>query len=312
MHTCSRKPRLRGCALVVALLAVALLGVARAAEPGAKAGKGGQGAVPPLIMLLTDFGSKGYLLGSLKGAIYKHFPGARIDSISNDIRKFDVDEAAQTLVLSTADYPPGTIFVVVVDPGMGRPRTPIVLETENGQIYLAPDNGVLTQVAVRYRVKQVRRITNREIIATDPAESTFMSRDVYGPAAAALAKGEVTVAQLGPEHPTLYLLSAPPAVVRDNHVYGTVRLVDGYGNIQTNIQAAQLEKLGLSLGDDLEVAVAGKRFRVKWVKAYGDVEQGACLARLGSHDEIQLAINQGNLAAEMHVDKGDVVVLGKP
>ncbi len=273
-------------------------------EPGA--------SPPPLIMLLTDFGDKGYLLGSLKGAIYKHFPGARIDSITNAISKFDVDEAAQTLVLSTADYPPGTIFVVVVDPGMGRPRTPIAMETENGHIYLAPDNGVLTQVAVRYHVKRVHRITNPEVVAVAPSESTFMSRDVYGPAAAALARGEVTVAQLGPEHPTLYLLTAPPAEVRDGRVYGTVRLVDGFGNVQTNVQAAQLEALGLHLGDRVEVAVAGKRFLVQWVKGYGDVDPGGYLVKRGSHDEMLLAINQGNLASAMHVDKGDVVVMGKP
>ncbi len=267
---------------------------------------------PPLIMLLTDFGSTGYMLGSLKGAIYKHFPGARVDTITNDIRKFDVDEAAQTLVLSTADYPPGTIFVVVVDPGLGRPRTPIAMETENGHIYLGPDNGVLTQVAVRYRVKRVHRITNRAVVLADPAESTFMSRDVYGPAAAALAQGTVSVEGLGPEHPSLYLLTAPPAVAREGKIYGTVRLVDGFGNVQTNIPAADLEKLGVTMGDRLEAAVAGKRFQVKWVKTYGDVPPGSCLAKRGSHDEMVLAVNQGSLAAEMNITKGDVIVLGKP
>ncbi len=304
MHWCSRKAR---AALVLGFLVLSL-----GSWAGWAGAETGPPAPTPLIMLLTDFGSTGYMLGSLKGAIYKHFPGARIDSISNDIRKFDVDEAAQTLVLSSADYPPGTIFVVVVDPGMGRPRTPIAMETENGQIYLGPDNGVLTQVAVRYRVKRVHRITNREIVVTDPSESTFMSRDVYGPAAAALARGAVTVPALGPAHTSLYLLASPPAVVRDGRVYGSVRLIDGFGNVQTNIPAEQLEKLGLTVGNDLEVAVAGKRFRVRWVKTYGDVPAGAFLARRSSHDEMQLATNRGNLAAEMNISKGDVVVLGKP
>lgn len=283
------------------------------APPSASAGAADASPTrtPPLIMLLTDFGTRGYLLGSLKGAIYKAFPGARIDSITHDIAKFDIEEAAQTLVLSSADFPPGTLFVVVVDPGMGRPRTPIALETHNGHIYLAPDNGVLTQVAIRYGIKRIHDITSPVVIRSQPKESSFLSRDVLGPAAAALAQG-FDLAGLGAARSNLFLLTAAAAKVTDTQIEGTVSLVDGFGNAHTNVRRDQLEKLNLKEGDTLLVIVGTSSQRVKLVKGYGDVPKGSPLARFGSHDEVQLAINQGNLAETWKLEKGTTILFKRP
>lgn len=283
---------------------------APSAQPGGVS-DGSPARAVPLIMLLTDFGTRGYLLGSLKGAIYRAFPGARIDSLTHDIPKFDIEEAAQTLVLSSADYPAGTLFVVVVDPGMGRPRTPIALETLNGHIYLGPDNGVLTQVAIRYGIKRIHDITSPVVIRSLPQESSFLSRDVLGPAAAALAQG-FDVSGLGASRTTLFLLTAAAAKVTDTQIEGTVSLVDGFGNAHTNVRRDQLEKLNLKEGDTLLVVVGDVSSRVKLVKGYGDVPKGSVLARFGSHDEVQLAINQGNLAETWKIEKGAVIVFKRP
>lgn len=264
-----------------------------------------------LIMLLTDFGERGYLLGSLKGSIYKAFPGAHIDSLTNEIPKFDIDEAAQTLVLSSGDFPAKTIFVVVVDPGIGRPRTPIALETHSGQLYLAPDNGVLTQVAIRYGIKRVHEITSPLVVRAQPEDSTFLSRDVLGPAAAALAQG-LDMAKLGSARDSIYLLTSSAAAVREKEIEGTISLVDGFGNAHTNMRRDQLERFGLKEGDTVTIEINKRRVKVKLVKKYGDVPKGSPLALFGSHDEVQLAINQGNLGETWQVKKGDVVILHKP
>lgn len=265
----------------------------------------------PVIMLLTDFGTRGYLLGGLKGSIYKAFPQARIDSLSHDIPKFDIDEAAQTLVLSSGDYPAGTLFVVVVDPGAGRPRTPIALETRNGLIFLAPDNGVLTQVAIRYGVKRVHEITSPLVVNAAPEESTFLSRDVLGPAAAALAQG-FDLAKLGASRSEIYLLSASDARMIDGRLEGTVTLVDGFGNAHTNIRREHLTRLGIKEGDTLALQVGKRKVNVRLVRTYGDVPKGEPLVLFGNLDEVQLAINQGNVSKSWGIEKGAEIQLRQP
>lgn len=262
-------------------------------------------------MLLTDFGSRSYLLGSLKGAIYRASPEARIDVLSNDIPKFDIDEAAQTLVLSTADFPAGTVFITVVDPGVGRPRTPIALETLNGHFYLAPDNGVLTQVAIRYGIKRIHEISSPLVVRAAPQESTFLSRDVLGPAAAALTQG-FDIARLGPARDNLFLLSSSPATVGEHQVDGSISLIDGYGNAHTNIRRDQLERIGIKEGDSIEVIFGKQKFKAPLVKTYGDVPKGSPLALFGMHDEVLLAINQGSMANTWKLQKGDSATLRHP
>lgn len=309
--------------LVPWLVAVLLLFSARTAQAqaqptlettagsSAEAAIGSPGHAYPLIMLLTDFGSRSYLLGSLKGSIYRALPQARIDVLSNDIPKFDIDEAAQTLVLSTADFPAGTVFVVVVDPGVGRPRTPIALETNNGQRYLAPDNGVLTQVAIRYGIKRIHELSSPLVVRAAPQESTFLSRDVLGPAAAALAQG-FDLSKLGPARDSLFLLTSSPAEVREKEVQGTISLIDGFGNAHTNIRRDQLERIGVKEGDTVEVQLGKQKLKARLVKTYGDVPKGNPLALFGMHDEVLLAINQGSMAAAWKLQKGDPALLRRP
>ena len=258
----------------------------------------------PLVVLLTDFGERGYLLGALKGSVYSHAPGVRVDSISNSIERFDVQEASWTLALAAESFPEGTIFVAVVSPDKSGPRPPIALATRSGHTFLAPDNGLLTQVALRFGVEGLWRL-NPEAISNEEIPP-FAARDLLGPAAGALARGEA-LSQIGTPQESLYLLAAPPAELTADHVAGTVTLVDRFGNVFTNIQGAQLKALDLKPGSVLRVTVGDTSFDARWVNTYGDVKLLEPLATLNPWGEIKLALNQGDFAATHAVREGAMV-----
>ena len=112
----------------------------------------------PLLVLMTDFGEKDFYIGAIKGAIYKVNPNARIDYISNYISKFNVEEGAYTLLKSAVEYPAGTIFVVVVDPGVGTKRKPIAVKTSDGKFYIGPDNGIFSLVIDKFGLDTIYEI----------------------------------------------------------------------------------------------------------------------------------------------------------
>jgi len=248
-----------------------------------------------LVILHTDYGADSVYVGVLKGAIYKAFPQARIDAITNSVPPFDILAGAQMLSEAAGEFPAGTVFCCVVDPGVGTSRKRIVLETKSGHAFVAPDNGLLTLAARRLGIAQVREIANAALWRGGEVSHTFHGRDIFGPVSAALARG-VPLAEIGPALESMVTLDIPEPRLEDGRVVGAVIRSDPYGNLITNITADHLSKAGLTLGDTADVQVGTARFSAPWVGAYGDVPEDARLLVIQSSGYVELAVNMRSLA----------------
>ena len=255
-----------------------------------------------LIIMITDFGVKDFYVGAMKGAMYKIFPQATIDEISHGVSKFDIKEGAYTLAKAAPEFPTGTVFVGVIDPGVGTQRKPIAMKTKNGNYFVAPDNGLLTLIGGLMGVTEVREITNRDVMRQDVQSSTFHGRDIFGPAAAHLAKG-FAFEKVGPVLEEYVQLPISFAKIVDATIVGQIDVIDEYGNVITNIRPDLFEHLGIQRGQTLEVEFSHHRSVVcKYVKAYGDVPVGSGVGLFGSGGVFEVAINQGNLAKELKLE----------
>ena len=255
-----------------------------------------------LIIMITDFGVKDFYVGAMKGAMYKVFPQAKIDEISHGVSKFDIKEGAYTLAKAAPEFPKGTVFVGVIDPGVGTERKPIAMKTKNGNCFVAPDNGLLTLIGDSMGVAEVREITNRDIMRQDVQSSTFHGRDIFGPAAAHLAKG-FAFEMIGPVLEEYVQLPISFAKIVNDTIVGQIEVIDEYGNLITNIRPDLFEKLGIRGGQAIEVEFSHHRTVVcKYVKAYGDAPVGAFVGLFGSGGVFEVAINQGNLAKQLKLE----------
>ena len=249
------------------------------------------GAQPnSLIIMITDFGVKDFYVGAMKGAMYKVFPQAKIDEISHGVSKFDIKEGAYTLAKAAPEFPTGTVFVGVIDPGVGTQRKPIAMKTKNGNYFVAPDNGLLTLIGDSMGVLEVREITNHDVMRQDVQSSTFHGRDIFGPAAAHLAKG-FAFEKIGPVLTEYVQLPISFAKIVDNTIVGQINVIDEYGNVITNIRPDLFEKLDIQDGQTIEVEFSHNRSVVcKYVKAYGDVPVGSGVGLFGSGGVFEVAL----------------------
>ena len=270
------------------------------------------GAVAPngIVVLLTDFGSDSIYVGALKGAMYSKYPEVRVDSLTNAVPAFDVVAGAYMLAEVCAEFPPGTTFCCVVDPGVGTPRKRIAVETKSGHRFVAPDNGLLTLAAEQLGVAEIRELTNKGLWRQGEESHTFHGRDVFGPVAAAVACG-VPMAEVGPKLDTLLKLDLPVARVEDNAVHGEVVRSDVYGNLVTNIRPGHMAQIGVKLGDRIEVTVGGAEFTAPMKSAYGEVPEGSRLVVVQSTGAIECATNMRRLADEIAEGPGAAVTMRK-
>lgn len=255
--------------------------------------------VPPngLIILLTDYGGDSVYVGAIKGAIYATFPQARIDAITNSVPEFDVLAGAFCLAEAAPNYPPGTTFCCVVDPGVGTERRVVVLRTKSNHVFVAPDNGLLTLVADKLGVAALYEGNNRALWRETIPSNTFHGRDIFGPLAANLASG-LPVEKVGEPLGDIVRLDIPKSVVDAGKVSGVVIRVDAYGNIITNIPQENIAALGIVENDKLQVTLGKAEFTAPFVATYGAVEKGSRLALIQSAGYLELAVNLGSLAKE--------------
>ena len=264
-----------------------------------------------LIIMITDFGFKDFYAGAMKGAMYKVFPQAKIDEISHEVSKFDIKEGAYTLAKAALEFPPGTVFVGVIDPGVGTQRKPIVMKTKNGNYFVAPDNGLLTLIAKTMGVAEVREIANREVMRQNVQSNTFHGRDIFGPTAAHLAKG-FAFEKVGPVLKEYVQLPISFAKVVNDAIIGQIDVIDEYGNAITNIRPDLFEKLDIQGGQTIEVKFSAQRkIRSKYVKAYGDVPVGDYVGLFGSGGVFEVALNQGDLAEQLKLEASEECIVRK-
>lgn len=253
-----------------------------------------------MVILHTDYGSDSVYVGMLKGAIYHRYPEARIDTFTNSIPPYDIALGAEMLAEGAAYYPKGTVFCCVVDPGVGTERRGIVLESESGHFFVAPDNGLLQGVIDRLGFVRAHAIENRALWRDGRESTTFHGRDIFGPISASLASG-LPLEKVGEAvtRESLYAMELPTATVEHSIVHGQVLRVDDYGNVITNVPESLLEHLEIPLGESLFVTIGKHAFSIPFVRTYGEVPPGDRLACIQSFQLVELAVNLGHLADQI-------------
>ena len=254
---------------------------------------------PPTIVFMTDFGTVDDSVPICKGVMYSILPEVRIVDLSHQVTPFSILEGARFLFGATPYYPPGTVFNVVIDPGVGSTRKAVVIKSKRGQYFVLPDNGLITLVADRDGLESAREISNPAWMIGKALSSTFHGRDIFSPASAHLARGEDWT-QVGPALVlnTLVRLNLHAAKLDDQGLSGEVIATDGpFGNLVTNVDAEDFLKLGYGRGDTVPVTLGNTKLQLPFVKTFSDVPLRKPLIYIDSRGRFGLAINQSNFAA---------------
>ena len=255
----------------------------------------------PVIALLSDFGTRDHYAGTMKGVMIGICPDVTFVDITHDITPHDVVEGALQLGAAYKYFPAGTIFLAVVDPGVGSARRGLAAEAGDYR-FVAPDNGVLTMVFRERPPKRVVELTERRY-ARPTVSRTFEGRDRFAPAAAWIAKG-IQLSAFGRAAASYHQIDVPRAEESGAQLAGAVIHVDRFGNLITNIDRRAFETFARTQPVRLSVngqAVAGI------VATYADIRPGEVCALFGSTDHLELAINGGSAAAALGVERGAVI-----
>ncbi len=264
----------------------------------------------PIITLTTDFGSNDHFVGAMKGVILEIVPEAQIIDICHSVQAFDVLDGALTISQAYSYFPTRTVHVVVVDPGVGTARRPIVASSDKYH-FVAPDNGVLSLVYAREARMHVRHITSQHYFL-QPVSNTFHARDIFSPVAAFLAK-EVDSLKFGDEVEDYVRFSAPkPKAVDENRLRGVVLKVDRFGNLVTNITPQDAPALFAATGKAFKIVV-GSREITEIHNAYAEGAPGEVVGILGSMGFLEIAANRGAAAQLTGAGKGSdvTIILGE-
>jgi S-adenosylmethionine hydrolase len=264
----------------------------------------------PIITLTTDFGINDHFVGTMKGVILNIAPDAAIVDISHSVQAFDVLDGALTVAQAYSYFPTGTVHVVVVDPGVGTARRPIIASSD-GHHFVAPDNGVLSLVYAREERMHVRHVTSEHYFL-QPVSNTFHGRDIFAPVGAYLAK-MVDTEKFGEEIEDFARFSAPrPKKISENTLRGVVLKVDRFGNLITNITPADAPKLFEAQPVPFKIAVGNCEIN-EIRQMYAGGGPGEVFGILGSMGFLELAANRGAAAQLAAAGKGsDVnIVLGE-
>jgi len=261
---------------------------------GAQAGK-----YPQTIVFMTDFGVVDDSVAICRGVMYSIMPEVRIVDLTHQVTPFSILDGARFLYGATPYYPAGTVFVVVVDPGVGSTRRAVVAKSKRGQYFVLPDNGLLTLVEQRDGIEGVLEITNTDWMIGTKLSSTFHGRDIFSPVGAHLARGDDWT-KVGPEMAvaSLVRLELKAARLDDRGVTAEVIATDGpFGNLVTNLDGDDFLKLGYQRGQEVPVEIGGKEMKIKFVRTFSDVALGQPLLYIDSRGHLGLALNQGSFTA---------------
>ena len=264
------------------------------------------------LVLQSDFGTRDGAVAAMKGVAVSVAPEVAIHDLSHEIAPYDIWEGALRLAQAAPYWPEGTVFVSVVDPGVGTERKSVVLRSRSGHFFVTPDNGTLTFVAEELGIDAVREIdeaVNRR--AGSEASYTFHGRDVYAYTGARLASGVIDFDEVGRELPAR-VVSIPyhHAAFEDGMLRGNIPILDvRYGNVWTNIDRETFARLGLQTGERARVRILHEGEPVytgvvPYYPTFGYVEVGEPLLYLNSLNDVALALNQGSFAARHGIASG--------
>lgn len=262
----------------------------------------------PLVTLITDFGLTDEYVGVVKGVILCRNPALRIVDISHLIPPQDISSASHLLIRSYGFFPPGTVHLVIVDPGVGSDR-PLLAIYSDAYFFVGPDNGIFTPLLNGAKPPVVHRITNSDLFLPR-VSTTFHGRDIMAPVAAQLATG-LPITRVGPQVlPQDCLLNGPGScAVFHDVLHGAITHVDQFGNLCTNISRSDVDglsggrKLSLQIGKDAQL------LDIPLASAYVDQEKYGLLVLYDSHDFLEIAVNRGNAAQRLQAATGDKILL---
>ncbi len=265
------------------------------------------------LVFQTDFGLKDGAVSAMKGVAFGVDRTLPLHDLTHEIPAYNIWEASYRLYQTLQYWPEGTVFVSVVDPGVGTERKSVVLKTRSGHYIVSPDNGTLTLAAEHFGIEAVRQIdekTNR--LKGSEKSYTFHGRDVYAYTGARLASGAISFEQVGPKLPAeVVTIPYQPAVVeQDGTLKGTIPILDvQYGNVWTNIDETLLGKAGIHKGDNACIRISeGDALKYEgkapYVSSFGDVPQGQPLVYLNSLLQVSVALNMDSFAARHQVQSG--------
>lgn len=264
------------------------------------------------LVFQTDFGLKDGAVASMKGVAFGVSPNLKMFDLTHEIPAYNIWEAALRLQETVRYWPAGTVFVSVVDPGVGTERKSVVLQTKSGHYFVTPDNGTLTFVAEELGVAALRQIDeNVNRLPGSQDSYTFHGRDIYAYTGARLAAGVIMFEQTGPLlEPRVVAIPHQKAKIENGAALGTIPILDvQYGNIWTNIDQTTFQKLDIALNTpcvvqisrDGQVVFNGK---MPYVRTFGDVPVGQPLLYLNSELHVALAINQESFAQVHKIGSG--------
>ncbi|MFT5285416.1 MAG: S-adenosylmethionine hydrolase [Planctomycetota bacterium] len=272
----------------------------------------------PAVVYITDFGLRDGAVSAMKGVARGVDPGLVLEDLSHEIKPFDVWEAAYRLTQTAPYWPNRTVFVCVIDPGVGTSRKSVVAKTKNGKLFVTPDNGTLTLVQDQLGFVEVREISAAIRLPGSEQSSTFHGRDVYSLTGALLASGELSFEAIGPvvdsaqlirfEYPVA-TVSSPAEANGVTRWKGMIPVLDpNFGNVWTNIPANDVSKLlgdrsnlSVTIHRDTELVYSGQ---LPWARSFGEVPLGSPLLYSNSLGDFAIALNQGSFAAQYEISAG--------
>ncbi len=259
----------------------------------------------PLVALMSDFGSRDHYAATMKGVVLQVCPEATLVDISHDIPPHDLQFAALELAAACKYFPAGSVFLVVVDPGVGSGRRGLAADIGDYR-FVAPDNGVLTAVFQETPPKRVVELTERRY-ARPTVSRTFEGRDRFAPAAAWLAKG-VQLSALGRPFNGYQELDIPVVQLEDERLTGVVLRIDRFGNLVTNIDRKNFDKFAARGSIDIRV---GEHAVGRLVETYTDIAESEICALFGGTEHLEIAANATSAMARLGVERGARVVVSR-
>jgi S-adenosyl-L-methionine hydrolase (adenosine-forming) len=261
------------------------------------------GSAAPTIVFMTDFGVANDAVAICKGVMWSVNPGLRIVDLTHQVTPYSILDGARFLAGTSPYYPSGTVFVTVIDPGVGSARKAVVVKSKRGQYFVLPDNGLITLVEDRDGIEGAREITNPSWMIGEAISSTFHGRDIFSPVGAHLAQGE-DWKQVGPEVEVkkLVRLEIPVAKKDEQGIAGEIiALDDPFGSLISNIEGTDFLSLGYARGNNVRVTLGERQIVLPFVKTFSDVPVGQPLLYIDSRGYLGLAVNQRNFARTYNV-----------
>jgi S-adenosylmethionine hydrolase len=259
-----------------------------------------------LIGVLSDFGLRDSYVAQMKAVILTICPSATIVDISHEVEKFNIQQGMFVLASAVPRFPEGSIFLAVVDPGVGGARRPLLFMTQKSKL-VGPDNGLLALAAEKEGIVNAYHLTESQYFA-DSISPTFEGRDVFAHVAGHLANG-ISPSMMGPEIHDYVRSGFSSPKIEKSEIRGVVVHVDSFGNVVTNIDARLMERQKMAFGSDIRLRIGIGVREITYCKTYSDVGPGELLATIGGHGFLELAVNKGSAARLIALDAGDTIII---